>query len=240
MSGTVNLLVGLAMGLNLIALASSRLPSIIRAAALQGMVLGVLPFLLKPDFHWLVALVAVGTITVKGFVIPSLLRRALRAASIDREVEPIIGYIPSLLLGATGKLGNQGRLTAAGFAGHVQQVIAHLEGEPEVPAVRFQRPALRLGSPAGERANLRGGRDHPRRFEVDHPKVLAHRHRAPPLEREIVPLALAHLAEGPRVDCDEIFRTCFPFARFSRAARANGCHRRPPCWPLMPQRSTRS
>ena len=43
MSGTVNLLVGLAMGLNLIALGSSRLPSIIRAAAVQGMLLNKRP-----------------------------------------------------------------------------------------------------------------------------------------------------------------------------------------------------
>jgi hydrogenase-4 component E len=50
--------------------------------------------------NWLVGLVAVGTVAVKGFVIPSLLQRALRTANIDREVEPLIGYVPSLLLGA--------------------------------------------------------------------------------------------------------------------------------------------
>jgi hydrogenase-4 component E len=105
MNGTLNLLVGLAMGLNLLALASGRLPSIIRAAAMQGMVLGVLPLLLEPDFNLIVSLVAVGTIAVKGFVIPGLLRRALRAANIDREVEPLIGYIPSLLLGAAATIG---------------------------------------------------------------------------------------------------------------------------------------
>lgn len=105
MNGTLNLLVGLAMGLNLLALASGRLPSIIRAAAMQGMVLGVLPLLMEDEFHWLVSLVAVGTIAVKGFVIPGLLRRAVRAANIDREVEPLIGYIPSLLFGAAATIG---------------------------------------------------------------------------------------------------------------------------------------
>jgi len=105
MSGTLNLLIGLAMGLNLLALGSSRLPSIIRAAALQGMVLGVLPFLLETEFHWLVALIAVGTVVVKGFVIPGLLRRAMRAANIDREVEPLLDFIPSLLLGAGAAIG---------------------------------------------------------------------------------------------------------------------------------------
>jgi len=101
----LNLLIGLAMGLNLVALASSRLPSVIRAAATQGMVLGVLPLLLEQEFHWLVGLVSVGTAVVKGFVIPHLLRRALRAANIDREMEPILGFIPSLLLGAGATIG---------------------------------------------------------------------------------------------------------------------------------------
>ncbi len=105
MNGMLNLLVGLAMGLNLLALASGRLPSIIRTAAMQGMVLGVLPLLLEPNFNWIVSLVAVSTIAIKGFVIPGLLRRALRAAHIDREVQPLIGYIPSLLLGAAATIG---------------------------------------------------------------------------------------------------------------------------------------
>jgi hydrogenase-4 component E len=37
MTDWMNLLIGFAMGLNLLALASSRLPSIIRTAAVQGM-----------------------------------------------------------------------------------------------------------------------------------------------------------------------------------------------------------
>ena len=105
MSSWLNLLIGLALGLNLLALSSGRLPSLIRSAAAQGMVLGVLPLLLGTETHWLVWLVAVGTVTVKGFVIPHLLRRALRAASIDREVEPLIGFVPSLLVGAGAMIG---------------------------------------------------------------------------------------------------------------------------------------
>ena len=105
MSSTLNLLVGLAMGLNLLALGSNRLPSIIRAAAVQGMVLGALPLLMEEKFHWLVALVAGGTVGIKGFVIPKLLRHALRAANMDREEGPLIGFIPSLLLGAAATIG---------------------------------------------------------------------------------------------------------------------------------------
>ncbi|MBI5384867.1 MAG: hydrogenase [Verrucomicrobia bacterium] len=111
MTGALNLLVALAMGLNLLALGSSRLPSLIRAAAVQGMVLGVLPLLLEHEFHGLVWVVAAATIAIKGFVIPGLLRRALRTAHIDREVEPLLGFIPSLLLGAMAAIG------AVAFAG---------------------------------------------------------------------------------------------------------------------------
>jgi hydrogenase-4 component E len=105
MIDSLNLLVALALGLNLLALGSSRLPSIIRAAAMQGMILGLLPLLLDAEFHWMVVLVAVGTVAVKGFLIPHLLRRALRAANIDREIGPLIGFVPSLLLGAAATIG---------------------------------------------------------------------------------------------------------------------------------------
>ncbi|HXJ75586.1 MAG TPA: hydrogenase [Candidatus Dormibacteraeota bacterium] len=49
-------------------------------------------------------LVAVATVAGKGLLIPALLRRAMRAAHIDREVEPLIGFVPSLLLGAGGTI----------------------------------------------------------------------------------------------------------------------------------------
>ncbi len=104
MNTSLNLLVGLAMGINLIALGSSRVPSLITAVAVQGMALGVMPFLIEEHIEWLVAAVALGTIAVKGFVIPTLLRRAMRTANVDREVAPSIGFVPSLLLGAGGTI----------------------------------------------------------------------------------------------------------------------------------------
>ena len=104
MNSTLNLLIGMAMGLNLLALGGSRVPQVIRAVAVQGIVLGVLPLLLEHDFGWLVALVAVITVMVKGFLIPGLLNRAMRAAKIEREIDPFIGFVPSLLLGAGGTI----------------------------------------------------------------------------------------------------------------------------------------
>jgi hydrogenase-4 component E len=104
-SEALNLLVGVAMGMNLVALGSSRLPSLIRVAALQGMVLGIMPLVMEHEMHVMVAVVAVATVVMKGLVIPSLLRRAMRTANIDRDMFPLIGFLPSLLLGAAGTIG---------------------------------------------------------------------------------------------------------------------------------------
>jgi hydrogenase-4 component E len=104
MSSALNLLIGMAMGLNLLALGGSRVPQVIRAVAVQGIVLGLLPLLLEHEFDWMVALVAVVTVSVKGFLIPNLLHRAMRAAKIEREIDPFIGFVPSLLLGAGGAI----------------------------------------------------------------------------------------------------------------------------------------
>jgi hydrogenase-4 component E len=105
-SDLLNLLVGLATGLNLIALGTSRLPSLIRVAAAQGMVLGTMPLVMEGDeLGVLVLVVAAATVAIKGFVIPALLRRAMRTANIDRDLDPLIGFVPSLLLGAAGTIG---------------------------------------------------------------------------------------------------------------------------------------
>jgi len=102
---TLNLLIGLAMGLNLVALGSSRLPSLIRTVATQGIALGLMPLILEGShLDWRIILVALATVAGKGFVIPGLLRRAMRAANIEREIQPFIGLMPSLLLGAGGTI----------------------------------------------------------------------------------------------------------------------------------------
>jgi hydrogenase-4 component E len=85
-------------------LASSRLKAVIRAAAAQGALLSVLPLLLATDKTAVehVLVLALGALVVKGVVIPWLLSWAIREAAIRREVEPIVGFIPSLMLGGVG------------------------------------------------------------------------------------------------------------------------------------------
>ncbi len=105
MNHPLNLLIGLAMGLNLVALGTSRVPTLIRVAAVQGMILGIMPLVIEHEWRVTVLLVAAATVAMKGVVIPSLLRRAMRTANIDRDLDPLIGFLPSLLLGAAGMVG---------------------------------------------------------------------------------------------------------------------------------------
>jgi hydrogenase-4 component E len=97
------LLVGILL-LNLFFLGTSRIRALIQAAALQGVVLGVMPLLIHGRVDWNTGLIAAATIVLKGSVIPGMLRRALREAQIKREVEPLIGLVPTMLLGALGTL----------------------------------------------------------------------------------------------------------------------------------------
>jgi hydrogenase-4 component E len=101
---TVNLLLVGVLLLNLFMLGTSRIRALIQAAALQGVVLGVMPLMIGSHRGWNAALVAIATVLLKGSVIPRMLRRALRDAQIKREIEPLIGFVPTLLLGATGTL----------------------------------------------------------------------------------------------------------------------------------------
>ena len=80
-------------------LGSSRLSACIRLVALQGLLLGLLPPVLHATWSAHTIALALGTIAVKAIVLPWFLRWAIREAAVRREVEPLIGYLPSLLLG---------------------------------------------------------------------------------------------------------------------------------------------
>jgi len=85
---------------NLRLLGASRLGASIRTVAVQGVLLGLLTLLAHyAELTVPVVLVAVGGMVLKGVVFPWLLLRALREAEVDREVEPFVGPIPSMLAG---------------------------------------------------------------------------------------------------------------------------------------------
>lgn len=99
MNSFADQLLVLVMLINLVMLGSSRLIFSIRAVAAQGVILGILPGLIHP-FSWHLAGITLGIILAKGVLIPYLIGDAVHKAQIRREVEPFIGYIPTLVLGA--------------------------------------------------------------------------------------------------------------------------------------------
>jgi hydrogenase-4 component E len=91
------------LALNFVALGVSRIRAVISTVAFQGILLGVMPLLIPHQEIGLrsITLIVV-TVGLKGFVIPGFLVHAMREANIQHEVNPIVNYMSSLLLGAVG------------------------------------------------------------------------------------------------------------------------------------------
>lgn len=100
MTNQLNALLIIVLVINLFALGTSRILAVIRIVALQGALLGLLPFLVHAHASVPAILIALAAITLKSFAIPAIMMRALRDAQIKREIEPLIGFLPSILLGA--------------------------------------------------------------------------------------------------------------------------------------------
>lgn len=99
---TLDALLILSLALNFVALGVSRIRAVINAVAAQGIVLGLCPLLVHSEIGIRGIILVIVTVAVKGFGIPYLLRRAMREAHIQHEVNPLINYMGSLLLGAVG------------------------------------------------------------------------------------------------------------------------------------------
>lgn len=102
MSHPVDSVLVLVLLINFLALGTSRLAALIRAVAAQGVLLGLTPVLIHGTPEARTWFVALATMAIKGLVIPWLLVRATREVRIRREIEPLVGYVPCLLLGAAG------------------------------------------------------------------------------------------------------------------------------------------
>lgn len=81
-------------------LGTTRLSSTIRATAIQGGLLSLLPFALHPGWSLHIVGLGIGTFAVKAVALPMLLTRAIREAAVRREVEPLIGFATAMALGA--------------------------------------------------------------------------------------------------------------------------------------------
>jgi hydrogenase-4 component E len=104
MDGAVNSLIVVVVLLNFFALGSSQIGIVIRLSAIQGILLGMMPLLMEGTGEIHVPLLSLATMAIKGVLIPYLLLRAMRDVKIRREVEPLLGFIPSMFLGALGTI----------------------------------------------------------------------------------------------------------------------------------------
>lgn len=102
MNHTLDGLLVLVVLLNFFALGTSRVMAVIRASALQGVVLAGVTLLVHPQISGHTMLIAAASLLVKGFAVPAMLMRSIRDVTIRREVEPLIGFTASLLLGGLG------------------------------------------------------------------------------------------------------------------------------------------
>jgi hydrogenase-4 component E len=104
MSGASDLLLLLVLVTDLYVVASSRLTACIRASALQGAMLAILPVVLRLEgasTNWIhILVIGVGLLAIKAIAIPALLSRAVRDANVQHEVEPFVSFHVSVLLAA--------------------------------------------------------------------------------------------------------------------------------------------
>ncbi|MEI7851326.1 MAG: hypothetical protein WCH86_05795 [Kiritimatiellales bacterium] len=100
MNSLLNALLVIVLALNLFALGTSRILTVIKVVSLQGILLGILPLIMEDHLALAAVLASVVAVLLKGLIIPSMMMRAMRDVQIKRETEPMIGFLPSMLLGA--------------------------------------------------------------------------------------------------------------------------------------------
>lgn len=100
MDFAVELILVIVLLIDMTLLGTGRLATGIFLSAMQGMALGVLPLLVaEHEITLRLVLFAAVVFTLKGIVFPRLLSRAQRMADVRHEVEPIVGYSASILIG---------------------------------------------------------------------------------------------------------------------------------------------
>jgi hydrogenase-4 component E len=105
---------------NLYTLGSSRISACIRSVAIQAMLLGAISLLAQwGNLGLRLLLLAIVSTAIKAGLLPWLLRRAVREVGVQTEVEPLVGFTTSLLLG----------LGLLGAALHVAGLLLPLPGD---------------------------------------------------------------------------------------------------------------
>jgi hydrogenase-4 component E len=87
---------------NFYTLGTASLRASIRVVALQGVLLSLLPLFVESEGTLRLFALVGATAAIKGVLIPGLLLKAIKDVHIRHEVEPYLGFIPSLFLCAAG------------------------------------------------------------------------------------------------------------------------------------------
>jgi hydrogenase-4 component E len=96
---TVDTLLALVLLSVLFSFGSSRLPTLIKILAFQGVVVSIVPLFIGHDMTTGGMAFTLVTLAIRGIGIPLWIYLAINKVAIKREVEPIIGFNASLLAG---------------------------------------------------------------------------------------------------------------------------------------------
>jgi len=96
---SVDTLLSLVLLSILLSFGSSRLPVLIKLLAFQGLAVSIVPLVIGHDLTVGDLIFSQVTLAIRGIVIPLSLYIAIKKVAIRREVEPIVGYHASLLVG---------------------------------------------------------------------------------------------------------------------------------------------
>ena len=96
MNTTVEIFFVALLGINFCFAGASRIYHCIRLAAIQGMLLSVMGYMLSHGGAEIAAL-SVTNFIVKGFILPFMIKKAVIRSGARRELEPLAGYSISLI-----------------------------------------------------------------------------------------------------------------------------------------------
>ena len=83
----------------LVSFGSSRLPSLIKVLAFQGVVVSIVPLVIGHELTAGSIVFTLVTLVIRGIVIPLFIYLVIKKVAIRRDVGPIVGYHASLLAG---------------------------------------------------------------------------------------------------------------------------------------------
>ena len=101
-------------------LGNSRIGACIRFLSLQGILCSLVPIVAQGDELTLrVVLLAGANVALKGAIFPAVLLHLRARANFHREVEPFVGFVPSILFGIVALV------VSLGLAGELHPALRH-------------------------------------------------------------------------------------------------------------------